>query len=171
MSQVEQPKLGENNLIIDINDSALAQEVVLSQLSQAQSTIKILSQHLESKLYSNANCCFALKRLITSNRRSKIQIICLDSSPAILNGHVLVDLAHHFSSFIEIRTPMTNEHLNFNESWLMVDDCAYSQFKDIKRFTGSACFNDRLKTRESIKYFDHCWEQSEIDQKTRRMSL
>lgn len=171
--QFEQPQaiLGDNKLTIDIDNKALSQEIVVSLIEQAKNSIALLSQNLEPSLYNQTEVCQAIQALITKNRKAKIRIICKNTQQATHQGHCLINLAQNLSSFIELRKPNTKEIQQFQQSWLLIDDMAYCKIKNIERYIGTASFNQKLIVKESLDFFNHAWENSEVDQQTRRLSL
>ncbi len=171
--QLELPQvaLGNNSLTINLDGKALCRETIASLISQATKSIAIFSQKLEYSLYHQPVICQAIKTLVRKNKNARIRIICKDSRAATQHGHCFINLAQNLSSFIEIRQPNTQEINQFQASWLMIDDVAYCHIKNVERFLGTACFNNRLVVKESLDFFNHAWENSEIDQQTRRLSL
>jgi len=156
---------------IKLDGKAPCRETIASLISQATKSIAIFSQKLEYSLYHQPAICQAIKTLVRKNKNAQIRIICKDSQAASQHGHCFINLAQNLSSFIEIRKPNTIEINQVQQSWLVIDDVTYCHIKNIQRFIGSASFNNRLVAKESLDFFNHAWENSEIDQQTRRLSL
>jgi len=171
LEQPSQPSLGNNPLTLELDSRVLCSETIISLISQATRSIAIFSQNLEYTLYHHSKVSEAIKTLIRRNRKAQVRIICKDSRSASQHGHCLINLAQRFSTFIEIRKPNTKEINQFQQSWLIIDDVGFCHIKNIERFVGTASFNQPLAVKESLDYFNHAWENSEIDQQTRPLSL
>lgn len=167
----ENIKIGESNLVIELDNRALCQEVIASLIAQARQSVAIFSQRLEPELYNQRSICQSLKSLASHNKKANIRIICKDSRPAINQDHCMISLAQNLSSFAQIRKPTTPDISQFQSSWLLIDDIAYCKIKHIERYNGTACFSDRLTVKESLDFFNHAWEYSEPEQQTRRLNL
>ncbi|MBL7004103.1 MAG: GNAT family N-acetyltransferase [Gammaproteobacteria bacterium] len=171
MSLYLEPVIGENKLELAFDNRELCKEIILSQIKQAKHQINIFTQNFEPELFNQPSIYHFIQHLITRNRRVKVRIICQDASLAVHEGHYLIRLAQNYTSFVEIRTPVTKELKGFQQSWLMVDDYAYCHIQNVTRYYGTACFNNRLKVKESLEFFNLAWEESEIDQTTRRLNV
>ncbi len=166
-----QAVLGENLLTIELDSKALCQEVVLSLISQATKNISLFTQTLEYSLYHQNALCQAVSQLVRRNRQAQVRIICNDSRHSIQHNHCLINVAQSYPSFVEIRQPSTQEISPFLQSWCIIDDVGYCHIKNLERFQGTACFNNRLVVKESLDFFNRTWENSVLDQQTRRLSL
>lgn len=163
--------LGINRTTIELDSKALCRETLSSLITQATQSIAIFSQNLEFSLYQQKDICQAIQKLVRTNRKAQVRIIYKDSQLAAQHAHCFIDLAQRFSSFIEIRKPNTKDIKQFKQSWLLVDDSGYCHIKNLERFKGTASFNQKLIVKESLDFFNHAWDNSEIDQQTRRLSL
>jgi len=133
--------------------------------------VYIISQRLEPELYNDAEIYEHLRGLTAANRNADIRILALDTRAAANQGHFLIHLAQKLPSFVQIRTPVTREHRNFRESWLVADDCAYLRLRNPDRFKGYYEIDNKLECKSYIDEFNEIWEASEPDQNTRRLSL
>lgn len=131
----------------------------------------ILSQRLEPELYNDAEIYEHLSGLSGANRHAEIRILALDTRVAANQGHYLIHLAQRLPSFAQIRSPVTREHLNFRESWLIADDGAYLRLRNPERFEGYYELDNKLECKHYLEEFNEIWEASEPDQNTRRLSL
>lgn len=163
--------LDNSKFTIELDGKAQCRETVARLISQATKNVAIFTQTLEYSLYHQSVICDALKTLVLKNKKARVRIICKESRAATQHGHCFIDLAQKLSSFIEIRKPNTKEINQFQQSWLIIDDIAYCHIKNLERFKGSASNNEKRITKESLDFFNHAWDNSEIDQNTRRLSL
>ena len=131
----------------------------------------IISQRLEPELYNDVEIYRHLSQLAAANRNTDIRILAHDTRVAANQGHYLIHLAQKLPSFARIRCPVSSEHRNFRESWLIADDGAYLRLRNPERFEGYYEIDNKLECKSYIDDFEEIWEASEPDQNTRRLSL
>lgn len=161
----------DDNSSILLEGSEQCREAVKSLILGAVDRVYIASQKLEAELYNDAEIHQHLTQLATSNRNTDIRITAHDTRVAANRGHYLIHLAQKLPSFAQIRTTVTQQHRNFRESWLMVDDGAYMRLRNLDRFEGYYEIDNKLECRSYLDDFMEMWEACEPDQNTRRLSL
>ncbi len=133
--------------------------------------VYIFSQNLEPELFNDAEIYQHLSGLAANNRNTDIRILARDTRAAANQGHYLIHLAQKLPSFAQIRSPVTREHRDFRESWLIADDGAYLRLRNPERFEGYYELDNKLECKRYLEEFNEVWEASEPDQYTRRLSL
>jgi len=133
--------------------------------------VYVFSQNLEPELYNDAEIYQHLSGLAADNRNTDIRIVARDTRAAANQGHYLIHLAQKLPSFAQIRSPVTREHRNFRESWLIADDGAYLRLRNPERFEGYYELDNKLECKSYLDEFNEIWEASEPDQNTRRLTL
>lgn len=146
-------------------------DAVKTLILGALQRVCIISQRLEAELYNDAEIFEHLQGLATANRNADIRILALDTRGAANQGHYLIHLAQKLPSYAQIRSPVTREHRNFRESWLIADDGAYMRLRNPERFEGYYEIDNKLECKSYIDEFNEMWDASEPDQNTRRLSL
>ncbi len=161
----------DDNSSIVLDGRSECREAVKNLILGAVGRVYIASQKLEPELYNDADIHEHLTQLATSNRNTDIRITAHDTRVAANRGHYLIHLAQKLPSFVQIRTTVTQQHRNFRESWLMVDDGAYLRLRNPDRFEGHYELDNKLECRPYLDDFMEMWEACEPDQNTRRLSL
>ncbi len=146
-------------------------EAVKTLILGSLERVYIISQRLEPELYNDAEIYEHLRGLAAVNRNADIRILAQDTRVAANQGHYLIHLAQTMPSFVQIRSPVTREHRNFRESWLIADDGAYLRLRNPERYEGYYEIDNKLECKSYIEDFVDIWEASEPDQNTRRLSL
>ena len=116
--------LGTTNELLELTRSEEVREHSLALGQQARHSVDIVSRHLDPMLYHNAAFADALRAMILDTRRAQVRLLVLDPAPLASQGHRLLELARHLTSFITMRTPAP-EHKEFNEAWLVADNTGY----------------------------------------------
>ena len=131
----------------------------------------LVTQRLEPELYNDAEIYQHLGRLAANSRNTEIHIIARDTRVAANQGHYLIHLAQKLPTYAQIRTPVTQAHRNFRESWLIADDGAFLRLRNPERYEGYYELDNKLECRSYLETFREMWEACEPDQNTRRLSL
>ena len=108
--------------------------------------------------------------MVRGHRDSLLYILLRDGRSAVQNGHRLIELSRRLSSRIEIRRP-ADEYLDFNETFLLADDCGYLHRTRDTRYEGTASFNNPAATLRLKRYFMEAWECSQPDVEMRRLHI
>lgn len=160
--------VGESEEVLEPETSEDCRVLCLSMAQQALNRIRIISRHLDPKLFDNEEFVETVKRLVLSRSVSRVEIIVMDSGPLMRRGHRLVTLAQRLSSYIEIRKP-SRQHRTFNAAYFVVDNCAYVDRIFADRYDGTACFNNPRTAQAMLSTFDELWQNGEPDPNLRRL--
>lgn len=167
---LSQYTLGEHNETIRIEESSEVFAATLEMAKQAKRSIDIFTQQLDRRIYDDKTLYDAVLKLATSSRHALVRILIQDSTPVAKQGNRLVELSYRISSRIQIRKPAT-QFQDFREELCIVDGRGLIQRRNPKRYESEVCFDAPMKSRQLLKYFDECWDQSATDPELRRLSL
>lgn len=148
-------------------------EVILAcqqMSSQAKFRLDIVSRDLEPAVFDNENYYNAVKQLARRSSKSKIRILIQNSEHIIKYGHCLIELSRRLSSYIDIRL-QGEDFREFNEAWLIADDCGWIRRPLADRFKGECHFNSPREVQERSKQFSLMWDKSVGDPNLRRLHL
>jgi hypothetical protein len=161
----------ENTSVNTLNSRKDCVEAVERLITQAEQHIAIFSQQLEPLLYNHPHICELMSALARKNRHTTIRILAQQTKSIAADGHCLIGLAQRLPTFVSIRIPATPELQLFRESWLIADNHSICQINNPDRYEGSVIETDRLYVKSKLEFFNHAWENSELDPHTRRLSI
>ncbi len=170
MNEFDHCVLGETAESFRIESSEELRRASLRMVEQCRRQLDLVSRHLDPAVYDSAEFQDALKRLALRGRRSQIRIVILDPQPLVSEGHRVLDLAQHLSSFVQLRTP-AEEHRHFNEAFLIADSMGVIYRKLSDRFDGTVNFNDRSAALELRRRFEEIWDKAQPDPNFRRLVM
>lgn len=162
--------LGESadNLAIETLDECAAVSLALAQ--QAARTLHIFTRDLDARLYDKEPFLEAVRQLAIRSRFSEIRILVQGADQAVKNGHRLIELARHLSSYIQIRA-VHPEYRDYNQAFLVADERGFLLRSLADRFEGKANFHDPMEARELVRFFTKVWEASSRDPQLQRLHL
>ena len=162
--------LDTTNELLELARSEEVREQSLALVQQARHSVDIVSRHLDPMLYNTAAFAAALRAMILDTRRAQVRLLVLDPAPLASQGHRLLELARHLTSFITVRTPAP-EHKEFNEAWLVADNTGYLHRRFSDRYEATANFADRRQSNSLTNRFEDLWQRSESARSVRRLHL
>jgi len=151
--------LGETAGAFRLHDRSEIQAASASMAAQAVRELRIFSRDLDPWLYDKTDFLESVRQLALRSPRSLIEILVLDTEPAIHHGHRLVELARQLTSRIQIRCP-PEELRQQVEAYLIADDKGYVLRPLAEVFEGVADFSAPMQVRRMRKDFDDIWERS-----------
>jgi hypothetical protein len=163
-------RIGRDQELLQLESWDENRTVATIMVQQASRSLNIISRLLDPAIFNSAEFISAVRGMVTGNRFPKIRIIVFDPDTIVRNGHQLVELAGHLSSFIEIRKA-TREFSNYNECLLMVDDTAFLHRLNGERFEATANFNDPRQCYYYKQEFETMWEAAKPDPNLRKMRI
>lgn len=163
-------RLGESEGRMLVGTAAEIRSAAVSMSRQSKQVIKILSHSLDRKIYDDELLADALARLAVRHRQSRVLILLRDPSPAVTQGHRLVQLSQRLSSSIEVRR-VSADYRERTEEFMIADDrgVIYRSFAD--RFEGTVNFDDRERIPELLGLFKETWETASPETEFRRLHL
>ncbi|HKJ10589.1 MAG TPA: hypothetical protein VKA76_15990 [Gammaproteobacteria bacterium] len=162
--------LAESDQSLPLAGSADNREAALSLVTQARRTLDIFTQDLEPMVYDHQPVLDAVRQLALRSRHSRIRVLVKDSHRAVKDGHRLVELARHLSSFIEIRKAHEDAR-DAAEAFLIADGIGTLHRTLASRFEGTVNFRAPLHARRLAQWFTEVWERSAPDPELRRLHL
>ena len=162
--------LGEDESLIQFSSMHENRALALEMAQQARRHIYIMSRDLDAHIYNTADFEEALAKLARESQHTHIHILVHNSEPAIKHGHRLINLAQRLTSKVKIHNPH-EEHAEYNEAFLIVDDTAYIKRKLAERYEGVACFKAMKVANDLSEFFNEMWEHSEPDSQCRRLLI
>jgi len=97
-------------------------------------------------------------------------VLVQDPVSAIKRNNRFIELARKFSSSIEIRQPNEDYH-NYNEAFLLADNCGIIHRTLADRNEGTANFHDPVKADRLLRFFTEVWDRSEAHPELRRLYI
>ena len=167
---LDELRLGATSMEFEIENQSEARAVTQALTNQAQRTLLLHTEDLESAIYDETAFLDAVGRLARSHGQSRIWILIQDARKAVQHGHRLIEVARRLSSTIQLRRPAL-QYRNLHESFLLADGCGYVHRPIAARYEGTANFHDPGKVADWEKYFMEVWERSEPDEEIRRLHL
>jgi hypothetical protein len=163
-------RLGVSDIEIELNSRADACYATDLMVEQAQLSLNIFSRDLDPAIYERASFIEAVTRLCRRHRNSHVHFLVNDPVAAIRRSPRLLELSRRLSSSIEIRQPHT-DYLNYNEAFLVADQCGliHRDFSD--RYEGTVNFHAPVEAARKLEYFKEVWERSSSNPEFRRLNL
>lgn len=151
----------------DRNDVLLACQKITEQ---TRFRLDIVSRDLDPSIFDNEDYCEAVKQLATRSAKSKIRILIQSSDHIIKHGHCLIQLSRRLSSYIDIRL-QGEDYGEFNEAWLLADNCGWIRRPLSGGFTAECHFDSPREVLERSKQFSLMWDKSVADPNLRRLHI
>ena len=162
--------LGESASIFRLTTHIDFRDAALALAKQATQSIHIFSHDLEAMTYDQAPFLEALTRVAHFHRTTTVQILLRDPSPAVKQGHRLIEVCQRFSSDIKIRC-LTEDYENHRETFLIADRTGVLYRDDYDRNLGMVCFKEVHLAEKLLRLFDDAWERSRPASELRRLHL
>ena len=163
-------ELGRSHEPVEVDTSDAVREASLAIVGQARREVVIMSRHLDAALYDSPAFAAAVREFVLQSRRTRVRILVKDPDRPRREGHRLVDLAQHLSSFMEIRVPAHEFHA-YNAAFLVADEIGAIYRSMADRFEATVTFGDRKAAGELMRQFEEMWESARGDPGLRRMHL
>lgn len=162
--------LGESEKRLMVRTAAEIRSATIAMARQSKQVVRILSHSLERKIYDDALLADALARLAVRHRQSRVLILLRDPSPAVTQGHRLVQLSQRLSSYIEVRR-VSADYREQTEEFMIADDRGVIYRSFAERFEGTVNFDDRERMPELLGLFKEAWETASPETEFRRLHL
>lgn len=144
--------------------------LALQLVQQASREVLIASYDFDSRIYSNNEFVDALASFVRAGRDAQVKVLIWKTSPAVKQGHRMIELAQRLTSSIHIHEP-DRVHKDFIESFMVVDGTAYLHRPLADRFEGIADFHAPLIARDLKERFVEMWERSTPSSEFRRLRI
>jgi len=151
--------LGESAGALRLHDRSEIQATCASMAAQTARELRIFSRDLDPWLYDQTDFLESVRQLALRSPRSLVEILVLDTEPAIHQGHRLIELARQLTSRIQIRCP-PEELQQQVKAYLIADDKGYVLRPLADVFEGVADFSAPMQVRRMRRDFHDSWERS-----------
>lgn len=162
--------LGETKDTLSCATRAENRQALVRLASQARQTVALYSRSLSPDLYGDADFVAAIRQLILGSRFASVRIAVVEIGPLVQQGHRLLELALHLSSFIRLRRA-PERCRNDDQEYILLDEIAYLHRDSSTRFESRLCFNDRFRCRTMLEQFNPLWEESVPDSNLRKLNI
>lgn len=162
--------LGESNHVLQLSTALEFSEAAQLLAEQAKRSIQIFSHDLEALIYNHEPFIKALTQVAHSHRTSIVQLLVRDTSPAVKQGHRLVNLCQQFPSNVQVRR-MADDYQNNTEAFLIADRVGLLFRQENDRYQGRVNFNDPREAGKLLKLFDEVWERGSPVSEVRRLLI
>lgn len=164
-------RLGESEDVIPVETLAEIAAACDAMAGQARHNLCILSQDTEPELYGRQAFTDLLAALIAQRSKvASIRMLVRDPRRASREPHRLVDLAHRFPSFIEIRQ-VRDVWARNDEAFLLVDGIGLIRRAHHEDSTAIVTFRNLATARERATWFEDAWQHASPCQELRRVRL
>lgn len=163
-------QLGVSSPKIELQNPDETRHAIDLMVGQATSSIEIFSRNLDPVYYDRESFLQALSGFCRGNAVARVRILVQDPAVTVKRGHRLIELARKISSCIELRQPH-EDYRNYNEAFLLADQCGLIHRELADRYEGIANFYDPTATRRLLAFFTEVWERSEPHPEFRRLNL
>ncbi len=162
--------LDESNEEVEFSSAEENRKLALALAQQARHEIVIASYDFDTRIYSNQPFVDTLTSFVRGHRHAHVNILVWQTSPAVKQGHRLIELAQRLSSSIKIHEP-DKIHAEFIESYMVVDGTAYFRRPLADRSDGIGSLHAPLISRDLKEQFLTMWERSAPSSEFRRLRI
>lgn len=167
---IDTARLGKTDSRFPMDTRAENARAARALISDVCNAVDIFTPDLEPHIYDQRDFLDRLTMPPLGKPRATVRILVKDSQPAIKNGHRLVELVRKLSSYMEIRK-VHKDFAEYDEAFMLVDNCGVMRRRISARFAGTVCFNDTQEVTNLRKIFDEVWDRSDPDPELRRLNI
>lgn len=140
------------------------------QLAACRRSLRIFTRSMDLRVLDQSPLMNKIRALAVSNLRPSVQILVLNSAPAVAACHPLIALAQRLPSVIEIRRPGRDDQ-DYPSAFSVADQqhLLLRNFGD--QFEGYSLLWQRRQARRQLEIFSAMWEAASPDPNCRRLSL
>ena len=163
-------QLGMSSPTMELESPGDTRHAIDIMAGQATASIEIFSRDLDPGDYDREAFLQAISRFCRATPVSRLRILVQDPLSVVKRGHRLVELSRKLSSRIELRQPHA-DYRNYNEAFLVADQCGLIHREQANHYEGIASFYDPTAARRLLTFFTEVWERSEQHPEFRRLNL
>ncbi|HEX7026589.1 MAG TPA: hypothetical protein VF268_05060 [Gammaproteobacteria bacterium] len=168
--QLENHTLGETQHEFITGSSQELRLVTQHMADQAKRSVHIVSRHMDPELYNRQEFIQSLSRLARRSKYTQIQVLVQDSTPAVKDGHRLIQLAQQLSSYVKIKK-LHDDYKDYLRAFMVIDAEGYVLREFSDRYEATIDFHAPRQAKELLKFFTEAWEISVADPQLRRLYL
>lgn len=143
-----------------LGDRDDVRDTLCALAGHARRQIDICAAALDPYFFNTARFVDALGHFCAAHQRNRVRILTGNSERLLRDNVRLAETCRQLSDFIQIHAP-GEEHGELNEMFMITDTSAFLRQPDITRHEFVLCVDDRPRTVQLRKRFDHIWERSE----------
>lgn len=153
-----------------VETAAEAAAAARSLVQGAERLLRIFTRDLDAPIYSSDAFCQAVSALARRDRHTGIRILIQDPTPAIRDGHRLIELVERLASHIGVRR-VAADWADEPCAFLLTDERGLLWRPAGDRFDGRFDPHAGAHARKLRQWFDRVWEHSPPDPEFRRLSV
>jgi len=157
----------QDRILHDLED---IKQAVVTISGLATRSIRILSHDLEPQIYDQQALLDNLLTMARGNRHASIQIMTVDSLPAVRHGHGLIRLAKKLTTAIQFRL-LPEEYSTSRSVFMLTDQCAFVYRSDHAATQGIMNSQCEFRSRILADEFDRAWELALPDPQTKNIYI
>lgn len=162
--------LGETHREFAAGSSGELRRICQHMVEQAKRSVHIVSRHMDPELYNHQEFIQTLSRLARRSKYTQIQVLVQDSTPAVKDGHRLIQLSQQLSSYVKIRK-LHDDYKDYLRAFMVVDGTGFVLREFSDRYEATIDYYDPRQATELLKFFTEAWEISEPDPQLRRLYI
>ncbi len=143
---------------------------ICATLDSPLRSVCVYSQHLDHKLFDDAEVVSALSRFVRHGPPATLRILLHSSDLLVSRGHRLLELARRLDSKIFVRL-VPRELAEDQHSFVVRDSLGYWMQPDFREYQGFSNAYDPVESARLVDRFDYLWERSEEDPELRTLRL
>jgi predicted GNAT family N-acyltransferase len=145
-------------------------DAVLALAQTAQRSLCLYTTDLEPALYDQPEFLAAVRGLALRGRVPRVRVLVVDPQRAVREGHRLIELSQHLSSFVHIRVPDPDLAPPV-EGYLIGDDDAIVHRTQADQPLGVFEAEASTLARAKLREFERLWERATTDPSLRRLHV
>ncbi|MEH6583707.1 MAG: hypothetical protein V7754_17370 [Halioglobus sp.] len=143
--------------------------MAIALCQSATRQIRILSPHLDHRVFDNPDLADAFSSLARRDTHSRVHLLISDSRPIVQRGHRLLNLARRLPSSIMIRK--LTDHPEMTGETVVLRDFGGVLFMPADEGPGFYEPDSRASAQSFIDKFDRLWQRGVQDPEFRRLGL
>ncbi|MBM7061779.1 histone acetyltransferase HPA2 [Pseudomonas sp. UL073] len=163
-------QLGAHLSVEHFHQPEAARAHALALFGQAQRSLCLYSQDLESWLYHHSSIQDAATHFLLASPKNRLRILVRDVSRAVREGHRLITLSRRLPSNLHIRKLHPDYPIE-DAAFLLADDRGLLLRPSPEQPVGYALYNDPGRVRLRQAQFDQAWDTSITDPDLRSFLL
>ena len=164
-TNMEEP---HNSLVLDGADSI--KEHCRNLLRRVSREMFIYTQDFEHWLYDNDEVYEICKDFLLAHDRNRRQVILLDSSTCVRQGHILLPLFERLASRCALKQPHSYHDIP-SASWLIVDRQAIMVRSRPEAIKAEVHYDSLLQNTRAREQFERIWLTAKPDVNLRKMKI
>lgn len=168
--QLQNFTLGATHRELTAGSSEELRLITQHMVDQAKRSVHIVSRHMDPALYNQREFIDALRQLARRSKYTQIRILIQDGTPAVKNGHQLIQLSQRLSSYVKIRK-LHDDYKDYLRAFMVVDGEGFVLREISDRYEATADYHAPRQAKELIKFFTEAWEISEPDPQLQRLYI